>query len=290
MKAREIRKLNDAYQNACRFIRAGDLEGLRALLEEDPRLANWRDHPDGAGMQNTLLHEVTGMGEVSWTEQAAEIATLLIEFGAEVNAGERLEGGETPLHHAVSVNNVEVASVLLKAGAEPEKMGRYHNRIDTALGYALFYGLDPRLPRFRRNAPDLLLDFGARLKIPFAAAMGRIRELQAFFDPNRSPMLPDQTYLNQALLFAAKYGRIDVAEFLLAQGADINTRIPFFQHLATPLHLASEQGNRIRMVSFLLQHGARRDIRDGRYDSTPEGWAMFCGQDEVFKMLRQGNA
>jgi ankyrin repeat protein len=242
-------------------------------------------------MQNTLLHEVTGMGELEWPESAPEIALLLIENGSEVDATEQQSRGETPLHHAVSVNNVEVAEVLLKKGADPEKTGRFDGTMDTALGYALFYGTDARLKRFFRNCPELLMDYGARVYLPFAAAMNKIDEVKSAF-LGKSQLrrgvgkADDKTTIQQAFLFACRYGHIDVADYLLQKGANINASIPFFTHQATGLHLACETENSVELVRFLLKKGVNPKIKDGVYNATAEGWAMFCGQDKTYKALR----
>jgi len=281
-------ELDEAFQSARRMIEDGQADELRQLLQQYPALARWRDHPDSRGMQHTLLHEVTGMASVEWPEQASEIAQLLIEFGAEVDSCEQLNKGETPLHQAVSVNNVEVARTLLMNGADPERRGRYNSTVDTALGYALFYGADEHLPRFPVNCPQLLLQFDARVHLPFAAALNRIQKVRQLLIRIGDPPHPeDQLLLQQALLFAGKYGRIEMAELLLEHQADINATIPFFHLQATALHLACEANQRTEMVAFLLKRGADPTIRDGVYDATPLGWAMFCGQDKVYKLLRR---
>ncbi len=288
-------RFHSIFQEAVRYIRTGEAAPFYRLLMEHPELAWSRDLPDSYGRQNTLLHEVTGMAEVRWPACAADMAAYLLHMGAEVDAPETAKGGETPLHHSVSINNVDVARVLLAHGADAERTGRYDGSIDTALGYALFYGNDPRLPRFSQNCPELLIDHGSVVYLPFAAALGQERTVKQFFDAegriavNAGKGSPKQT-LNQALLFAAKYGVLEVCEFLLARGADLNQLTPFFDQQATALHLACERGEQVDMVRFLLERGADPSIPDGRYESTPEGWAMFCGQERVFKILKDWRA
>lgn len=283
---------NNLFEEAKMLIRAGALQKLEHLLNEHPYLVRQRDIPDHRNIQNTLLHEVTGMGDVEWSEEAPKIACMLIQKGAAVNAREQHYEGETPLHHAVSINNVPVTEVLLKNGANPELNGRYGGKIDTALGYALFYGTDIRLKRFFRDAPQLLQDYGAVIHLPHAAAMndmdilvnaftvdGRLKSSYANGDT--------QLTLQQALLFACKYGNVDAAAFLVRRGAKVNAIIPFFHQYASALHIAVEAGNQVEMVRFLLSSGANSKLKDKVYNSTPEGWAMFCGQDEVYRILRR---
>lgn len=285
-------ELTNLYDQARMLVKAGALRDLENLINRHQQLVELRDIPDNRGMQNTLLHEATGMGELDWPETAAEIASLLIEKGSEIDATEKEDRGETPLHHAVSINNVEVAEVLLKKGADPEKTGRFDGTIDTALGYALFYGRDPRLKHFFRNCPELLIDYGARVYLPFAAALNQLADLQRSVIArgqlrSGSGMADDATTIQQAFLFACRYGHVEVADFLLKKGADVNAKIPFFTHQATALHLACEINNQAGMVRFLLENGANPKIKDDVYNAKAEGWAMFCGQDKVYKALRR---
>ncbi len=284
-------ELTNLFDQARMLVKAGALNELEKMIHQHEQLVDLRDIPDNRGMQNTLLHEVTGMGELEWPETAAEIASLLIDHGSKVDATEMEAEGETPLHHAVSVNNVEVAEVLLKKGADPEKTGRFDGSIDTALGYALFYGVDARLKRFFRNCPELLMDHGARVYLPFAAAMNRLDDLKRSIVGKGklqagSGKADDATTIQQAFLFACRYGHIQVAEFLLKNGANINKKTPFFTHHATGLHLACENGDQVAMVQFLLKNGANPKVKDGVYNATAEGWAMFCGQDQTYKAIR----
>lgn len=280
------------FEHARLLLKAGALNKLKGLLEQYPELVHMRDIPDGRGIRNTLLHEATGMGDISWPENIVELVEILIYYGADVNVREHMEEGETPLHHAVSVNNVEVAEVLLKHGADPEQTGRYDGSIDTALGYALYYSLDERLPQYFKNSVELLLDFGVGYYLPFAAALNDFEYVtNAFAAPGilktgMGRAEPDLT-IQQAFFFACRHGHTKIAAFLLENGAKVNQKIPFFNHNASALHLACEKNNQTGIVKLLLERGANRRIKDDTYNATAEGWAMFCGQDEVYRMLRK---
>ncbi len=279
------------FDRARMLVKAGATIELRRLIQENSELVHLRDIPDNRGMENTLLHEVTGMGELQWPESAAEIATLLIDLGSEVDAREQPNQGETPLHHAVSVNNVEVTEVLLKKGADPEKTGRFDGTLDTALGYALFYGTDTRLKRYFRNCPEILQDYGAKVYLPFAAALNKLEQAKKEFAGkgmlhSGAGLTDDQTTIQQAFLFACRYGHLEMADLMLHHGADVNAVVPFFTHEATALHLACESGDQVDTVRYLLKKGANPKIKDKVYNSTAEGWAMFCGQDQSYRVLR----
>jgi hypothetical protein len=69
--------------------------------------------------------------------------------------------------------------------------------------------------------------------------------------------------LSQALCFACVHNRLEVADFLLAQGADINAIVPGLDMKATVLHrVATAHGRFTRSqietaIRFLLDRGGR---------------------------------
>jgi RNA polymerase sigma factor (sigma-70 family) len=118
------------YKDVCRYLMAqgaqheasdvfwacayGDVEAVRRWLESDPALVKTR-RPPGPGVPlssvgNTPLHEAAIRGE-------REIAALLLEHGADVNAvGQRSD--LTPLHGAAWSGHRETADLLVAAGAD----------------------------------------------------------------------------------------------------------------------------------------------------------------------------
>lgn len=290
MKLKQVNTLHLAQ----RLVQEGALEALQHLLQEKPALVSWQHPADNEGRMQSLLHLTTGWEEKRWSENAKAIAHMLIDRGAEINAKDKEPDGETALHLAVSINNVEVSQVLLELGAETELHGKFQSNIDTALGYALFYGADESLEKFRVNCPALLLRYGAKIFLPFAAAMNEINWVKRCFNQHgnlssSAGIGSRNLLLSQALLFACRYGHIEICDYLLYQGAKINAMIPFFEHHATALHLACEQGQQTELVNFLLRKGANPALKDLVFDATPVGWAMFYGQDEVFRLLHKRN-
>jgi ankyrin repeat protein len=58
---------------------------------------------------------------------------------------------------------------------------------------------------------------------------------------------------------------------------------------STPLHQAALAGHD-EVVRVLVARGARLDIKDTIYQSTPLGWAMYAGQVGIEKYLRESGA
>lgn len=269
------------YQEAIALMNQNDLDRFQKLIQINSELAQFRPPSDALGNQNTLLHEVTGMGNVQSVEHAPRMAQILIDHGADVNATEKAIGGETPLIHAVSINNVPVTEVLLKNGADPEKTGRYDGTLDTALGYALFYSQDQRLARYDKDCPQLLVESGAEILLPFAAAMHQNDLAKSLL------ILSNRKTQMQSFFFACKYGNLTIAKQLLALGIEINTKMPFFHYHLTALHLACEHGNQVEMVAFLLDNGADVSIKDESHQATAIDWAKYCRQDQVALLFRE---
>jgi hypothetical protein len=97
---------------------------------------------------------------------------------------------------------------------------------------------------------------------------------------------PPDTYeglISEAFYIAARNGHLDVAEFLLEKGADINCR-GFFG--ASGLHWAAINGHK-PLVNFLVAHGADIHLRDEEFHSTPLGWALEGKQLEIASLLRE---
>lgn len=91
-----------------------------------------------------------------------------------------------------------------------------------------------------------------------------------------------QQVLDTALAFSVINRHFDVADFLLAHGADINTRWNSHEPASILHHLVfygSEESMR-----FLIDRGIDMTIRDYRWNSTAQGWARHAAKDE--KMAR----
>jgi ankyrin len=144
-----------------------------------------------------------------------KVVKLLLKHGADPNKVDR--GGITPLQ-ALALSNyphrIRIATYLLAHGADPNKTG---SSKQTPLWSAAWFD-HPRMVFF-------LIRHGADVNIPAKSP----------------PLLP-----------AAQRGNLDVAKILVAHGARINQTSSWG---ATPLYLAALKGH-LEMVKFLLDHGA----------------------------------
>jgi len=88
--------------------------------------------------------------------------------------------------------------------------------------------------------------------------------------------------------WAAACGSLAAVEILAELGFDVNakgrTDMPSDQPWQTALHKAAEDGN-VELARTLLRLGADPGIRDGRFGSTPLGWARHFGQQALIDLL-----
>lgn len=226
--------------------------------------------------------------------EAARLVTMLREQPGLVGAVD--QHAKTALHWAAELDRVEVAELLIDAGADIEAR--------TSWGASPF---DWAATMGSTRVAELLLAKGASgLNLITAAALGRHQAVRDFVEsgsdlsPHRrrdAPPVPDDDdhwpadsahsrgdLLSDALYAAARNGHRDVAEYLLDQGADVNARGVFG---ATALQWAAFNGH-AGMVELLLARGADPQLRDSRFDADAAGWAHEAGHQDIVEMLRAG--
>lgn len=225
-------------------IRGGEVEVIRALLTEDPGLARARLVARDGGSR-TPLHVVTDWP--GYFPRGPEVARLLLESGADLDArttgkgGKTGRGTETPLHWAASSDDAEVAAALIDGGADIEAPeGSIGTPLANAVGYACW------------NVARLLVERGARVEELWeAAALGLTARLQELLEA--TPV--DLEKLSQAFWHACAGGQRRAAELLLDEGAEINW-VPGYAE-GTALDAAHGEGTqRENVITWLQTKGA----------------------------------
>jgi ankyrin repeat protein len=84
--------------------------------------------------------------------------------------------------------------------------------------------------------------------------------------------------LDTALAWAVLNNRFEVADFLIAHGADIDTNWCSHEP-ASILHELVWHKN-YEAMQFLIDRGIDMTIRDFRWNATAEGWAAVAAKDE----------
>lgn len=188
-------------------IRGGDLDRVRALLEDNPRLASARIEGRDRGTWRTPLHIAADWP--GYFPNAPAVVALLAGAGADPNAGTGGQRPETPLHWAASSDDFDVALALIDAGATLDTPGgSIGTPLDNAVGYGCWH------------VARLLVQRGAPVeKLWHASALGQLSRIEALLDATPPPTAADIT---EAFWHACNGGQRRAAELLLAAGADIN--------------------------------------------------------------------
>jgi ankyrin repeat protein len=202
---------------------------------------------------------------------------LVIEHSQDVNArGFSLD--ETPLHVASREGFVELASILLKHGADIEARDKNDwNPLERAMHVR------------HTELTRVLLEHGAnvnaqdkerRTPLYFASDWGQLAVAQVLLRHGADVNARDKN--NETPLHWAKVK--EVARILLEHGADANALETTNR---TPLHLASKEG-RVGVVRVLLEHGADAIARDAN-NATPLHLAscLGLGHLEIARLLLQ---
>ncbi len=243
--------MDDKFKPAEEAILSGDLARFDAIVAAAPELATARSecsHP-------TLLQcLVLSMPPADGLERSVE---ALADRGAELT---------DPLIAAASLCNTRAGAVLLRRGANIEGNGLW-----SPLEEALYWN--------HAESVELLLKHGAKIdNLRKAAGLGRLDYVEkCLHSPDdfetlaghiASPWFhthfPDavkfdrQQIIDNALVYAAAWGHIAVAEKLLAHGANINALPAGFDFTGTPLHYAALEG-RDEMADFSARGWCRSD-------------------------------
>lgn len=232
------------FEAAADSIVAGDRDTLARLLGEDPALARARS---GYGHRQTLLQHVAANG-IEWARQwqtpanAVELAQLLLAAGAEPDAT------------CDSYAPTNTAMNLLCSSAHPAEARLQGALVETLVtGGAAVDGPDNDSDPLwtatiwgYQDAVDALVRCGARLdNVVLAAAAGDVERTRALLTAPPTPLklgaldktLPAEHLLEYALIYAASLDRRDVVAELLAHGPDLTIRDPVWD--ATALDTAS---------------------------------------------------
>jgi ankyrin repeat protein len=188
-----------------------------------------------------------------------DIVTLLLDHGADPNLPEEQYAPRgKALYSAVYHGHYEIAKLLLERGAFP-------NPPVESSGDALWVSQEWRPDK---RMEQLLLSYGAR---PTEGHTGEDWPKEAYNWLRISPLHE-----------AARTGDVREATILLESGADLTARDEHIR--STPLAWAAKYGQ-LEMVEFLLQRGAPKSLPDDPAWATPLAWATRRGHDTIARLL-----
>ncbi|XP_050815258.1 poly [ADP-ribose] polymerase tankyrase-2 isoform X5 [Gopherus flavomarginatus] len=234
---------SDADRQLLEAAKAGDVDTVKKLCTIQS--VNCRDIE---GRQSTPLHFAAGYNRVSVVE-------YLLQHGADVHAKDK--GGLVPLHNACSYGHYEVAELLVKHGAvvnvadlwkftplhEAAAKGKYE-----ICRLLLQHGADStKKNRDGNTALDLVKDGDTDIQdllrgdaaLLDAAKKGCLARVKKLCSPDNVNCRDTQGRHSTPLHLAAGYNNLEVAEYLLQHGADVNAQD---KGGLIPLHNAASYG------------------------------------------------
>jgi len=201
------------------------------------------------------------------------------------------------IERATLKNRGEFITALLDL--DPAILRRQPPPPSQAIEFAFTYAKTHLIPLLTRIWP--LPD-----DLPHAAGMGDLSRVKRWFDASGAPVLGDienhypaspympkgrveeyarqwsahsvQRVLDTAFAWSVTNSHFDVADFLLAHGADINTTWSSHEP-ASILHELVFHAN-YEAMQFLIDRGIDMTIIDHRWHGTAQGWARHAANDE----------
>ncbi len=212
----------------------GDLATVRKLLDEDPSLKDFKEKNRG----RTPL----------FSAGSREVAELLVDKGADVNQQDRFRW--TPLHTAA---DADIAEFLISKGADPasaamKDLTPLHTAVSGEVAQVLINNganaaveKDPRGREGPRTTP-----------LYWAIHKRRADVVEVLLD-NGANIHEEMTGKKTLLHFAAsRPNYVDVAEVLVNHGLSVDD---IDRYDATPLHYAAMQDS-LDMAQWLIDNGA----------------------------------
>ena len=238
--------------------RTSDWAAVRALVGQDVDVTT----PQGDG--TTALHWAG-----YWDE--GDIATLLLDAGADVNAANDL--GVTPLWTAGENGSATMVDLLLRAGADPNAvlpsgetllMTAARTGNPAAVAHLLAAGADVdasergrgqtalmwAIAQRHADVVEVLLDHQPDLHARTAVWTEVVKTSPEPWNPDYIIDLPQGGYT--PLLFAARVGDLASARLLVAAGADVNDTAPY----GTSATVVAAHSGHGAVASFLVEQGA----------------------------------
>jgi len=258
------------FREAVEAIDTGDINTLKRLLDQHPRLVSQRlDVPKEGYFQYPYLLWFIADNPIRHEKLPAnivEITRLLMELV-------RKHAPETFLQQ------ISYTCGLASTGRIPRECGVQIELIDLFIDA----GVPPdngigELAHGNIGAAEHLIKRGGKLTLPAAVGLGWTDDII------RLAKTATASEIQVALVVAAFFGKADIISFLIEKGVDVNG-VPddfygFHSH-ASALHQAVYSGS-LESVKLLVEADAKLEVTDRVYNGTPLGWAMYMQTEEGY--------
>src|SRR5579872_566329 len=266
---------NALFREAVNLLDAGNSTGLRAFLRKHPQLIHERVEFEGGNyFRNPTLLEFIAENPSRRGQLPAnivEIAKVILDAGTSAGTSNESLNETLMLISTGSVARESgmqgpLINLLCDCGADP----------NSAAHPAALHG--------EFEALKALIERGARIDLPVAAALGRTQDAHSLLESSSA------AHRHLALSLAADFGHVEIVRLLLDAGEDPNRYNPVGGHShTTPLHQAAAKGHD-DVVQLLIERGARTDLKDILWHATPAEWAHHEGKLATEAYLRDKTA
>ena len=274
------------FEKAADAIVSGDLAVLKRLLQKDPELVRVRSTREHRAM---LLHYVSANGVEGYRQKtpknAVQIAQVLLKAGAEVDAEADVYGGGC------------TTLGLTATSIHPEQAGVQEELLVLMLEYGAAIehlglagnkhgAITACLANGRGKAAEFLASRGARLDLEGAAGVGRLDLVKSFFNPDGSLKSgATRKQLQDGFAWACEYGHVSVVEYLLGSLKPKAAR----EQLQDGFAWACKYGH-ASVVDYFLERGVELDTKLAHNGQTGLHWAAYGGHADVVRLLLQHKA
>jgi len=254
-----------AFRAAVTALQRGDAAALARLLDDEPRLLRdrilepecYREASRWQYFQDPKLF---------WF--IANNPTLMKRMPDNI-----VEVAETMIARGVDKTDLDYALELVMTSSPAREQGLQIpllERLMEAGATATAKAIDITLAHWELEPIQALLRAGHPMTAPIAAALGRTDRLKALLREASAEEI--QNTFGMAVINR----QTEAARLALDAGADVNGFLPVHAH-STALHQAAIDEN-LDLMELLVERGARTDIADKLWDSTPLGWANHQGK------------
>ncbi|CAI5454781.1 unnamed protein product [Caenorhabditis angaria] len=284
-------------------FRVGDKYPQRENIDEPLRLAIKNGHYDCARLllmnganPNALYFDGPEITQISPLD--TNFLELLLEFGADPNVFDRK--GLTPIMKACRMKDkgIEAIRILLKYGADINKLAPERQDHRSALHFALLSGNHDLVKFLIENGCKVNMDkiYEKSSPIDIAVLKDDPELLRIVLDAGANPNAV-HTYIGSCLHLAScstLLNQLNIIELLLQRGADMNLQhiFPDGSKLKSPFveYFRSNDSIDVRVVRLFISHGAKVIMRNPLHDCRGQlrnvlKLAALQNQPEVLSLL-----
>ena len=208
----------------------------------------------------TALHYSSFKGHLNVVE-------YLVEHGCDMNSKDRQD--QTPLHHSSSQGHLNVVKYLVEHGCD---IGAYDMRHQLSVELATKSGHD-NVVKYLKTIHDIYL------KAFIDSKNGILESIIELHHDHLNLDTRDNDF-RTLLHYSSSYGHLNVVEYLVEHGCDINSKDIQDQ---TPLHYSSSKGH-LNVVEYLVEHGCEMNSED-KQNRTALHYSSSNGRVSVCKYL-----